>query len=122
MTAPASRRSLSDAAAEGKRDTRGGCTKRQATWFRHQLRDWAWVAPDEAGRLVFESTLHGVNKTTPAFSATRATQRGWPAAGRCATQLDERVDPEVGTPRRKPSEINHLLGGGRRCSDGQHQK
>jgi len=34
------------AAAEGsKRDTRR-YTKRQATWFRHQLPDWTWVAPE----------------------------------------------------------------------------
>ena len=38
---------LAAAAAEGKRDTRR-YTKRQATWFRHQLPDWAWVAPDMA--------------------------------------------------------------------------
>ena len=35
------------AAEEGKRDTRR-YTKRQATWFRHQLPDWTWVAPDMA--------------------------------------------------------------------------
>ena len=35
-------------AAEGsKRDTRR-YTKRQATWFRHQLPDWTWVAPEAA--------------------------------------------------------------------------
>jgi tRNA dimethylallyltransferase len=36
------------AAAEGaKRDTRR-YTKRQMTWFRHQLPDWPWVAPERA--------------------------------------------------------------------------
>jgi tRNA dimethylallyltransferase len=36
------------AAAEGaKRDTKR-YTKRQATWFRHQLPGWTWVAPDQA--------------------------------------------------------------------------
>jgi tRNA dimethylallyltransferase len=36
------------AAAEGaKRDTKR-YTKRQATWFRHQLADWTWVKPDVA--------------------------------------------------------------------------
>jgi len=36
------------AAADGaKRDTRR-YTKRQATWFRHQLADWTWVAPNLA--------------------------------------------------------------------------
>ena len=38
---------LNEAAAEAKRDTRR-YTKRQATWFRHQLPDWTWVAPDKA--------------------------------------------------------------------------
>ena len=37
-----------DAAADAaKRDTRR-YSKRQATWFRHQLPDWTWVAPDMA--------------------------------------------------------------------------
>jgi len=35
---------LAQAAEEGKRDTRR-YTKRQATWFRHQLPDWTWVRP-----------------------------------------------------------------------------
>jgi tRNA dimethylallyltransferase len=36
------------AAAEGaKRDTRR-YTKRQMTWFRHQLPDWIWLAPERA--------------------------------------------------------------------------
>ncbi|MGH6768110.1 MAG: tRNA (adenosine(37)-N6)-dimethylallyltransferase MiaA [Xanthobacteraceae bacterium] len=39
--------SLDEAAEGGKRDTRR-YTKRQATWFRHQLPDWAWMGPDEA--------------------------------------------------------------------------
>ena len=38
---------LDAAADEGKRDTRR-YTKRQATWFRHQLPDWTWVTPDNA--------------------------------------------------------------------------
>jgi tRNA dimethylallyltransferase len=38
---------LAEAAEGGKRDTRR-YTKRQGTWFRHQLPDWPWVAP-EAG-------------------------------------------------------------------------
>jgi tRNA dimethylallyltransferase len=44
--------SLADAAAEGKKDTRH-YTKRQVTWFRHQLPDWIFVAPGEAERAVF---------------------------------------------------------------------
>jgi tRNA dimethylallyltransferase len=46
--------SLSEAAAEAKKDTRH-YTKRQLTWFRHQLPDWAWLAPAEAERMVLES-------------------------------------------------------------------
>src|SRR4051794_6598525 len=38
---------LTEAAEGGKRDTRR-YTKRQATWFRHQLPDWAWISPDDA--------------------------------------------------------------------------
>jgi tRNA dimethylallyltransferase len=42
---------LAEAAAEAKRDTRR-YTKRQFTWFRHQLADWSWVAPADAERNV----------------------------------------------------------------------
>jgi tRNA dimethylallyltransferase len=45
--------SLADAAAEGKKDTRH-YAKRQATWFRHQLPDWPWVAPGEAERRLLD--------------------------------------------------------------------
>jgi tRNA dimethylallyltransferase len=38
---------LAEAAEEAKRDTRR-YTKRQATWFRHQLSGWTWVKPEEA--------------------------------------------------------------------------
>jgi tRNA dimethylallyltransferase len=38
---------LEQAAEEGKRDTRR-YTKRQVTWFRYQLPDWTWVAPEKA--------------------------------------------------------------------------
>ena len=38
---------LATAADGGKRDTRR-YSKRQATWFRHQLPDWTWGAPDTA--------------------------------------------------------------------------
>jgi tRNA dimethylallyltransferase len=40
---------LAAAAEAAKRDTRR-YTKRQATWFRHQLPDWTWTAPDTALR------------------------------------------------------------------------
>jgi tRNA dimethylallyltransferase len=39
--------SLAEAAEGGKRDTRR-YTKRQATWFRHQLPNWMWLPPEEA--------------------------------------------------------------------------
>ncbi len=38
---------LDEAAEGGKRDTRR-YTKRQETWFRHQLPDWEWRTPEEA--------------------------------------------------------------------------
>ena len=38
---------LAEATEGGKRDTRR-YTKRQATWFRHQLPEWDWVAPERA--------------------------------------------------------------------------
>ena len=38
---------LAEAADGGKRDTRR-YTKRQATWFRNQLPEWDWVAPEAA--------------------------------------------------------------------------
>ena len=44
---------LEDAVAEGKRDTRH-YAKRQATWFRHQLPEWSWLAPEEAERVITE--------------------------------------------------------------------
>jgi tRNA dimethylallyltransferase len=38
---------LAEATEGGKRDTRQ-YTKRQMTWFRNQLPDWEWVAPEKA--------------------------------------------------------------------------
>jgi tRNA dimethylallyltransferase len=38
---------LAAAVDAAKRDTRR-YTKRQATWFRHQLPDWTWIAPEMA--------------------------------------------------------------------------
>jgi tRNA dimethylallyltransferase len=38
---------LAEAVEGGKRDTRQ-YTKRQATWFRHQLPDFVWVEPESA--------------------------------------------------------------------------
>jgi len=45
---------LTAAMAEGKKDTRH-YAKRQATWFRHQLPDWIWVAPADAERLILQA-------------------------------------------------------------------
>ena len=42
---------LAEAAEGGKRDTRR-YTKRQATWFRHQLPDWEWLTPEEAEQTI----------------------------------------------------------------------
>ncbi|MEA2982796.1 MAG: tRNA dimethylallyltransferase [Alphaproteobacteria bacterium] len=39
--------SLKEAAEGGKQDTRR-YTKRQATWFRHQMPGWTWVEPEKA--------------------------------------------------------------------------
>jgi tRNA dimethylallyltransferase len=44
-----------EAAAEGgKQDTRR-YTKRQVTWFRHQMPGWAWLTPEEASKAVSEA-------------------------------------------------------------------
>jgi tRNA dimethylallyltransferase len=45
--------SLADAAEIGRADTRH-YAKRQFTWFRHQLPEFQWVRPEEAGALVME--------------------------------------------------------------------
>jgi tRNA dimethylallyltransferase len=42
---------LAEAAKGGKSDTRR-YTKRQVTWFRHQMPGWAWIAPEAAEPLV----------------------------------------------------------------------
>jgi tRNA dimethylallyltransferase len=47
---------LAEAAAEGKKDTRH-YTKRQVTWFRHQLPDWTWVAPADAQRAILGAVV-----------------------------------------------------------------
>jgi tRNA dimethylallyltransferase len=45
--------SLDTAADGGKQDTRR-YTKRQVTWFRHQMPDWAWLPPEQAEKAIFE--------------------------------------------------------------------
>jgi tRNA dimethylallyltransferase len=49
--------SLEEAAEGGKRDTRR-YTKRQATWFRHQLPDWQWMSPQDAEREISGAHFH----------------------------------------------------------------
>jgi len=44
---------LAEAAEGGKRDTRR-YTKRQVTWFRHQLPEWDWMAPERAERSILD--------------------------------------------------------------------
>ncbi len=48
--------SLAEAAAGGKADTRR-YTKRQLTWFRHQMPGWMWVAPAVAEAAVLDAFL-----------------------------------------------------------------
>jgi tRNA dimethylallyltransferase len=45
---------LAEAAEGGKRDTRR-YTKRQGTWFRHQLPDWEWMTPEEAAKAAIDA-------------------------------------------------------------------
>jgi tRNA dimethylallyltransferase len=45
--------SLDDAIARGQGDTRR-YAKRQFTWFRHQLTDWTWLAPETAYDRIME--------------------------------------------------------------------
>ena len=50
-TVAGSRISLAEAADGGKSDTRR-YTKRQFTWFRHQLPEFSWTAPEAASGAV----------------------------------------------------------------------
>jgi tRNA dimethylallyltransferase len=49
---------LARAAAEAKRDTRR-YTRRQRTWFRHQLPDWTWVTPESASDTILSELGRG---------------------------------------------------------------
>jgi tRNA dimethylallyltransferase len=46
--------SLDEAAAGGKADTRK-YAKRQETWFRHQLKEFQWLAPEDAGEALLKN-------------------------------------------------------------------
>jgi tRNA dimethylallyltransferase len=48
--------SLQEAAAVGRADTRH-YAKRQFTWFRHQLPEFEWTTPEEAGRILLALNL-----------------------------------------------------------------
>jgi tRNA dimethylallyltransferase len=48
--------SLAEAAEAAKLDTRR-YTKRQATWFRHQMPGWSWIAPDLAEAFALDAIL-----------------------------------------------------------------
>jgi tRNA dimethylallyltransferase len=50
---------MDEAVEAAKRDT-WRYTKRQFTWFRHQLPDFCWVAPGEAGGIVTQALKHVV--------------------------------------------------------------
>jgi tRNA dimethylallyltransferase len=45
---------LAEASDGGKRDTRR-YTKRQVTWFRHQMPGWTWLTPEEAEATILEA-------------------------------------------------------------------
>jgi tRNA dimethylallyltransferase len=47
---------FAEAAKGGKQDTRR-YTKRQLTWFRHQMPGWTWIAPKMAAQTVFDLVL-----------------------------------------------------------------
>jgi tRNA dimethylallyltransferase len=46
--------SLDEAAAGGKADTRK-YAKRQETWFRHQLKEFRWLTPEDASEVMLEN-------------------------------------------------------------------
>jgi tRNA dimethylallyltransferase len=50
---------LAEAVDSGKRDTRQ-YTKRQVTWFRNQLPQFEWIAPEEAEKAV-ATQLHALS-------------------------------------------------------------
>jgi tRNA dimethylallyltransferase len=53
---------LEEAAEGAKLDTRR-YTKRQATWFRHQMSDWLWLSPDAAEAAVLAAISGDSNLT-----------------------------------------------------------
>jgi len=53
--------SLAEVAEGGKRDTRR-YTKRQATWFRHQLPEWTWAEPEKAEALIRSAVRSGCSR------------------------------------------------------------
>ncbi|WP_414473682.1 tRNA (adenosine(37)-N6)-dimethylallyltransferase MiaA [Microvirga sp. M2] len=57
---------LDEAVARGQGDTRR-YAKRQFTWFRHQLPDWRWAAPDEG----FAAVMAAFNATGRPYTSDR---------------------------------------------------
>jgi tRNA dimethylallyltransferase len=54
---------LAEAADGGKRDTRR-YTKRQETWFRHQMQDWTGVPPEQASAVASAYLISGLWHTS----------------------------------------------------------
>jgi tRNA dimethylallyltransferase len=52
---------LAEAAEGGKMDTRR-YTKRQATWFRHQLSDWTWATPESVAAALLGGRRERANR------------------------------------------------------------
>ena len=65
---------LAETVEGGKRDTRQ-YTKRQATWFRNQLPDFAWVEPEGALAAVEGQLLDRVTRVPPRVMAVRNCTR-----------------------------------------------
>ena len=69
---------LAEAAEGGKRDTRR-YTKRQATWFRNQLPDWTWVAPEIAAAEILRALGALTRRLPPPPGRSRRRQVRRPA-------------------------------------------
>ena len=100
--------SLEEAAEGAKRDTRQ-YTKRQATWFRNQLPEFAWVEPEKALAAV-EEQLRGLAKCVCGQCATS------PMLDPTLPRTCEHRVPRRGQtrrPRPRPALMRHVLQAGR---------
>ena len=88
---------LAEAVEGAKRDTRQ-YTKRQATWFRNQLPDFAWVAPPSA-RCCDRSAVAGIGEVKPGRVAVRygrnAQSRSSPFQSIGASRYDAKIPCHV---------------------------